>query len=150
MVIDVGVRFCGRKGRIFIDLVTAPTTITEMKEMHVKKQILLTMASTAVFLTASAALAGGLKLDANTEVFQYGDSMYTWDLESGGAVRVGAIWDGFMPQDALYQQGDFVYRRSALSGEAVKVGAVWDGHVAGSTAVASARKIGGATLALKR
>jgi hypothetical protein len=54
------------------------------------KRNLLTLASAAVFLAASAAFAGtGLKLDEKSEVFQYGDSMYTWDPESGGAV-----WDG--------------------------------------------------------
>ena len=95
------------------------------------KNIVLAMASVAVFLTASAALAGGLKLDANTEVFQYGDSMYAWDPESGGAVRVCAVWDGFAPQakqaTAFSQEGDYIVERDSRSGEKVRVGAVWDG-----------------------
>ena len=103
----------------------------------------------AVFLSSAAVAGSGVQLTPTSEIFQYGDSMYTWDPESGGAVRVGAVWDGFMPQDALFQQGDFVYRRSALSGEAMKVGAVWDGHVAGSNQVAHGRNTGD-TLALKR
>ena len=106
------------------------------------------LAVAAVFLSSAAVAGSGLQLTPASEIFQYGDSMYTWDQESGGAVRVGAIWDGFMPSDTLFQQGDFIYRRSAASGEAVKVGAVWDGHVAGSSPVASGRT--GATLALKR
>lgn len=112
-----------------------------------KKHILLVMASTAVFLTASAALAGGLKLDANTEVFQYGDSMYTLDPESGGAVRLCAVWDGFAPQakqaTALSQEGDYIVQRDMRSGEAVKVGAVWDGAMPSHRDMAP-------TLALKR
>jgi hypothetical protein len=107
------------------------------------------LAVAAVFLSSAAVAGSGLQLTPASEIFQYGDSMYTWDQESGGAVRVGAIWDGFMAQDALFQQGDFVYRRSAVSGEAMKVGAVWDGHVAGFNQVASGRNAG-ATLALKR
>jgi hypothetical protein len=111
------------------------------------KRILLALASTAVFLTASAALAGGLKLDANTEVFQYEDSMYTWDPESGGAVRVCAVWDGFAPQakqaTSLVQEGDYVVRRDMRSGEATKVGAVWDGAMPSHSEMVT-------TLALKR
>ena len=111
-----------------------------------KKHILLVMASVAVFLTASAAHAGGLKLDANTEVFQYGDSMYAWDPESGGAVRVCAVWDGFAPQakqaTVLSQEGDYIVTRDVRTGEAMKVGAVWDG------AVPSHREV--STLALNR
>jgi hypothetical protein len=120
---------------------------TERRRSKMNKRILLTLASTAVFLTASAALAGGLKLDANTEVFQYGDSMYAWDPESGGAVRVCAVWDGFAPQakqaTALLQEGDYIVQRDMRSGETVKVGAVWDG------AMPSHRDVG-PTLALKR
>jgi len=107
----------------------------------------------AVFLSSAAVAGSGLQLTPASEIFQYGDSMYTWDLESGGAVRVGAVWDGFAPAsamqaDALFQQGDFVYSRNARTGEAVKVGAVWDGRVP-SDGVKAAR-IGGTTLALKR
>jgi hypothetical protein len=52
-------------------------------------------------------------------------------LESGGAVRVGAIWDGFTPtkEAETVLRGDFVYQRNAM-GEYVKVEAVWDGRVA--------------------
>ena len=111
------------------------------------KRILLTLASTAVLLTASAALAGGLKLDANTEVFQYGDSMYAWDPESGGAVRVCAVWDGFAPAakqaTALFQEGDYIVERDAQSGEKIRVSAVWDGAVPAHSNMVSA-------LALKR
>jgi hypothetical protein len=99
----------------------------------------------AVFMSSAALAAPGLDLSPSSEIFQYGDSMYTWDLESGGAVRVGAVWDGFAPEHAstFVQQGDFVYERNARTGETVKVGAVWDG------AIASAR-VAGPTLALKR
>ena len=110
------------------------------------------LAVAAVFLSSAAVAGSGLQLTPANEIFQYGDSMYTWDPESGGAVRVGAIWDGFMPgsaKDALFQQGDFIFRRSALTGESAKVSAVWDGHVATAEAVASGRGAG-ATLALKR
>ncbi|HTQ73820.1 MAG TPA: hypothetical protein VMI74_05995 [Burkholderiales bacterium] len=108
------------------------------------------LAVAAVFLSSAAVAGSGVQLTPASEIFQYGDSMYTWDPESGGAVRVGAIWDGFMPgKDMLFQQGDFVYRRSAVTGEAEKVGAVWDGHVAGSSAVASGRSAG-TTLAYER
>jgi hypothetical protein len=111
------------------------------------KHILLTLASAAVFLTASAAHAGGLKLDANTEVFQYEDAMYMWDPESGGAVRICAVWDGFAPQAkqsvSLAQEGDYVVQRDLRSGEAVKVGAVWDGAM-------PSHRDAGSTLALKR
>jgi hypothetical protein len=101
----------------------------------------------AVFLSSAALAAPGLDLSPNSEIFQYGDSMYTWDLESGGALRVGAVWDGVAPSsqkraDAFFQDGDFIYQRSAQTGETVKVGAVWDGRVAD---VAPAM-----TLALKR
>jgi hypothetical protein len=110
------------------------------------------VAVAAVFLSSAAVAGSGLQLTPANEIFQYGDSMYTWDPESGGAVRVGAIWDGFMPgsakQDALFQQGDFIYRRSAQTGESAKVSAVWDGHVATAEAVASGGV--GAKLALKR
>jgi len=108
------------------------------------------LAVAAVFLSSAAVAGSGVQLTPASEIFQYGDSMYTWDPESGGAVRVGAVWDGFMPgKDMLFQQGDFVYRRSAVTGEAEKVGAVWDGHVAGSSAVASGHSAG-TTLAYKR
>jgi hypothetical protein len=52
-------------------------------------------------------------------------------LESGGAVRVGAIWDGFKPasEATTVLRGDFVYQRNAM-GEYVKVEAVWDGRIA--------------------
>jgi hypothetical protein len=111
------------------------------------------LAVAAVFLSSAAVAGSGLQLTPANEIFQYGDSMYTWDPESGGAVRVGAIWDGFMPssakQEVLVQQGDFVYRRSSLTGESTEVGAVWDGHVATAEKVASGRRVG-AALALKR
>lgn len=110
------------------------------------------LAVAAIFLSSAAVAGTGVQLTPASEIFQYGDSMYTWDPESGGAVRVGAIWDGFMPgsaKDMVFQQGDFVYRRSAVTGETVKIGAVWDGHVAGSSAVASGHSAG-TTLAYKR
>ena len=93
-----------------------------------------TIAMAAVLVSSAALAAPGLDLSPSSEIFQYGDSMYTWDLESGGAVRVGAVWDGFAPDSAkqgsaLFQQGDFVYERK-VTGEAVKVGAIWDGRVA--------------------
>jgi len=111
-----------------------------------KKHIVLAITSAAVFMTAAAAHAGGL-LDANTEVFQYEDSMYTWDPESGGAVRVCAVWDGFAPQakqtTVLSQEGDYIVKRDVRTGEATKVGAVWDGTVPSHRGAVS-------TLALKR
>ena len=93
------------------------------------------LAAAAVFLSSAAFAGPGMKLTPESEIFQYGDSMYTWDLETGGAVRVGAVWDGFLPGSAkqvsvLFQRGDFVYERNARTGETVKVGAVWDGRVA--------------------
>lgn len=105
---------------------------------------IISILAAAAAIVSSVALAGGLQLNPSSEVFQYGDSMYTWDLESGGAVRVGAVWDGFMPvPTGLFQQGDFIYKRNAVTGEAVKVGAVWDGRVADAAgAVASERKAG--------
>jgi len=96
------------------------------------KRNLSMLAGAAVFLSSTALAGHGLELTPSSEVFQYGDSLYTWDLESGGAVRVGAIWDGFTAAkeaDTLFQRGDFVYRRNA-TGENVKVEAVWDGRVA--------------------
>ena len=102
-----------------------------------------TIAIAAVFLSSAALAAPGLDLSPSNEIFQYGDSMYTWDLESGGAVRVGAVWDGFAPakQAAFFQQGDFVYERNPNTGEAVKVGAVWDGRLAETKpAIALAQK----------
>ena len=96
----------------------------------------------AVFLSSTALAGHGLELTPSSDVFQYGDSLYTWDLESGGAVRVGAVWDGFAAKEPeMFQRGDFVYQRNA-AGEFTKVEAVWDGRVA---AVAPA-----ATLALNR
>jgi hypothetical protein len=86
----------------------------------------------AVLLSSAALAAPGLDLSPSSEIFQYGDSMYTWDLETGGAVRVGAVWDGFAPAkqaNAVFQEGDFVYERNANTGEMVKVGAVWDGRL---------------------
>jgi hypothetical protein len=109
------------------------------------KRNLSMLAGAAVFLSSTALAGHGLELTPNSEIFQYGDSLYTWDLESGGAVRVGAIWDGFSSAkegDTLFHQGDFVYKRSAMTGETVKVEAVWDGRVA---AIEPAT-----TLALKR
>jgi hypothetical protein len=105
---------------------------------------IISILAAAAAVVSSAVLAGGLQLNPSSEVFQYGDSMYTWDLESGGAVRVGAVWDGFAPVSSdLFQQGDFIYQRNAVTGEAVKVGAVWDGRVADAAGtVASARKAG--------
>jgi len=102
-----------------------------------------TIVLAAVLVSSAALAAPGLDLSPSSEIFQYGDSMYTWDLETGGAVRVGAIWDGFAPakEAELLQRGDFVYQRTA-TGEYVKVEAVWDGRVA---AVEHAT-----TLALKR
>ena len=108
------------------------------------KRNLLTLV--AAFLSASALAAPGLDLSPNSEIFQYGDSLYTLDQESGGAVRVGAIWDGFTPEKQssnLFVQGDYIYQRNVRTGETVKVGAVWDG------AVVSARNVG-ETLALTR
>jgi len=112
---------------------------------------IISILAAAAAIVSSAALAGGLQLNPSSEVFQYGDSMYTWDTESGGAVRVGAVWDGFMPAStALFQQGDFIYQRSAVTGEAVKVEAVWDGRIAdAASAVASVHKAG-TTLASTR
>jgi len=100
----------------------------------------------AAFLSASALAAPGLDLSPNSEIFQYGDSLYTLDRETGGAVRVGAIWDGFTPEKqlkTLFVLGDYIYQRDGRTGQTVKVGAVWDG------AVASAQSTG-EKLALKR
>jgi len=85
----------------------------------------------AVFLSSTALAGHGLELTPSSDVFQYGDSLYTTDLESGGAVRIGAVWDGFTParEAEIFQRGDFVYQRNAM-GEVVKLEAVWDGRVA--------------------
>ena len=85
----------------------------------------------AVFLSSTALAGHGLELTPSSDVYEYGDSLYTMDLESGGAVRVGAIWDGFTPskEAETVLSGDFVYQRNAV-GEYVKVQAVWDGRVA--------------------
>lgn len=97
----------------------------------------------AVFLSSTALAGHGLELTPSSDVFQYGDSLYTTDLESGGAVRVGAIWDGFTPtkEAETVLRGDFVYQRNAM-GDYVKVEAVWDGRVAAiepATTLASVR-----------
>lgn len=99
----------------------------------------------AAFLSPAALAAPGLDLSPNSEIFQYGDSLYTLDQESGGAVRVGAIWDGFTPEkqsNNLFVLGDYIYQRDVQTGMTVEVSAVWDG------AVASVRT--GETVALKR
>src|SRR5215467_13288978 len=97
----------------------------------------------AVFLSSTALAGHGLELTPSSDVYQYGDSLYTTDLESGGAVRIGAIWDGFSParEADTVLRGDFVYQRNT-SGEYVKVEAVWDGRVAAiepATTLASSR-----------
>ena len=85
----------------------------------------------AVFLSSTALAGHGLELTPSSDVYQYGDSLYTTDLESGGAVRVGAVWDGFTPvkEGDTVLRGDFVYQRDP-TGAYMKVEAVWDGRVA--------------------
>ena len=105
------------------------------------KHKVLTLAATAALIAASAALAGpSLELNASSEIFQYGDSMYTWDKETGGALRVGAMWDGFASgaeakqAGAVFQDGDYVFVRDAQTGVTVNAGAVWDGAIASQRA----------------
>lgn len=103
------------------------------------KRNVLTLAATAAFLATSAAFAGpSLQSNEFSEMFQYGDSMYMWDKESGGAIRVGAVWDGFavgaMQASTVYQDGDYVFARDAQTGVTVNAGAVWDGAIASQRA----------------
>lgn len=105
------------------------------------KRNALILASTAVFLAASAALAGpSQQSNELSEMFQYGDSMYMWDKDSGGAIRVGAVWDGFASgaeatqASAVFQDGDYVFVRDAQTGVIVNAGAVWDGAIASERA----------------
>lgn len=119
------------------------------------KRKVLTLAATAAFVVATAALARpGVDMNQANEMFQYGDSMYMWDPESGGAVRVAAVWDGFMPSsgaNTLVQEGDYIVQRDAQSGETVRVGAVWDGRIANDdSAMASKRGAVVSALALTR
>jgi hypothetical protein len=106
------------------------------------KRNVLTLAATAVFLATSAAFAGpSLQSNELSEMFQYGDSLYMWDKETGGAVRVGAVWDGFVSgaeakqaSTLVYQDGDYVFVRDAQTGVTVNAGAVWDGAIASQRA----------------
>lgn len=102
----------------------------------IKRNVLI-LASTAVFLAASAAVAAPSgQSNELSEMFQYGDSMYMWDRDSGAAVRVGAVWDGFAPgaeatqASTVFQDGDYVFVRDAQTGVTVNAGAVWDGAIA--------------------
>jgi|SRR5882672_2703866 len=105
----------------------------------IKRNVLI-LASAAVFLASAAIAAPSQQSNELGEVFQYGDSMYMWDKESGGAVRVGAVWDGFAPEvqakqaDAVFQDGDYVFVRDAQTGVTVNAGAVWDGAIASQRA----------------
>ena len=99
------------------------------------KRSVLTLASMAVFLAASATFAGP-GLDQESRMFVYGDSIYAWDLESGAAVRVCAVWDGGVAESevkhagAQSQEVDPAFQRDAQSGWTIKASAAWDGHVA--------------------
>jgi hypothetical protein len=112
----------------------------------IKRNVMLL--ASAMFLAASAAVAAPSQ-QANElgEVFQYGDSMYMWDKDSGGAVRVGAVWDGFGAEakqaSTVFQDGDYVFVRDVQTGVTVNAGAVWDGAIA-------SRRAELPTLALKR
>jgi len=95
--------------------------------------------ASAMFLAASAAVAApSQQTNEFGEMFQYGDSMYMWDKDSGGAVRMGAVWDGFGAEakqaTAVFQDGDYVFVRDAQTGATVNAGAVWDGAVASQRA----------------
>jgi hypothetical protein len=105
------------------------------------KRNALILASTAAFLAASAAFAAASQqTNEFGEMFQYGDSMYIWDKDSGGAIRVGAVWDGFAPAteakqaSTVFQDGDYVFVRDVQTGVAVNAGAVWDGAMASQRA----------------
>ncbi|HZE11417.1 MAG TPA: hypothetical protein VE034_07525 [Burkholderiales bacterium] len=105
------------------------------------KRNVLTLAATAVFLATSAAFAGpSLQSNELTEMFQYGDSLYVLDKETGGAIRVAAVWDGFVSgveakqASTVYQDGDYVFVRDAKTGATVNAGAVWDGAIASQRA----------------
>jgi len=86
-----------KKGR-FSSLLSPPRHDRFDAKENVMKRNMLMLA--AAFLSASALAAPGLDLSPNSEIFQYGDSLYTLDRETGGAVRVGAIWDGFTPRSS--------------------------------------------------
>ena len=98
------------------------------------KRTVLTLASTAVFLAASAVAGPGVESNQGSHMFMYGDSLYTWDLESGAAVRVSAVWDGFVAESNVKHAGapvqDPAFQRDAQSGWTIKASAAWDGHIA--------------------
>lgn len=105
------------------------------------KRNVMVLAS-VVFLAASAAVAApSQQTNEFGEMFQYGDSMYMWDKDSGGAVRMGAVWDGFGAEaqqaTAVFQDGDYVFVRDAQTGVTINAGAVWDGAVASRRAAPS-------------
>ena len=100
------------------------------------KRTILTLASMAAFLAASAGFAGpGLDLSEKSQMFMYGDSIYVWDLESGAAVRVSAVWDGVISESgakhagAVSQEADPAFQQYPQSGWTIKASAAWDGHV---------------------
>lgn len=98
------------------------------------KRTVLTLASMAVFLAASAGIAGsGPDLSEKSQMFMYGDSIYVWDLESGAAVRVSAVWDGVFPEPQVRNAGtpeaDPAFQRDPQSGWTIKASAAWDGYV---------------------
>jgi len=99
------------------------------------KRTVLTLASMAVFVAASATLARP-GLDQESQMFMYGDSIYVWDLESGAAVRVCAVWDGVVSGSEVKQAGsvsqevDPAFQRDAQASWTIKASPVWDGHIA--------------------
>ena len=98
------------------------------------KRTVLTLASMAAFLAASAGFAGpGLDLSEKSQMFMYGDSIYVWDLQSGAAVRVSAVWDGVFSEsevkNAGAQDADPAFQRDPQSGWTIKASAAWDGHI---------------------
>ena len=106
----------------------------------------LTFASIAAILLASAALSGTGSAQSS-RLFQDGDSLYFLEsTASGTTIRpAGSVWDGFtagsdratgaavLQAGTMIQEGDYLYLVETVGRHTFKrrVAAVWDGNVAG-------------------